>query len=116
MENNRSKMQNNDFWQWNMLENLSSSRGNRSSKLDNASCFGSSYNTQKGRLSKIAQGKSRAKKSSQKDKSKRKNRCGSSIAAHNLNRSLLETEFEPVILEDSRKTNKINLRSKSKTK
>jgi hypothetical protein len=67
MENNRSKLQNNDFWQWNMLENLSSSRGNRSSKLDNASYFGSSYNTQKGR-GKVAHGKSRSKKSSQKDK------------------------------------------------
>jgi hypothetical protein len=49
-------------------------------------------------------------------KNKRKNRCWSSIAAHNLNRSLLGSEFDPIIFDESRKSNKINLRSKSKTK
>lgn len=116
MENNKSNLKNNDFWQWNMLENLSSSRGNRSSKLDNASCIGSSYTTQKGKLQKPNQSKSKSKKNSQKDKHKRENRCCSSIAAHNLNKSLLGPELDPGILEDTRKSNKICLKTKSKPK
>jgi hypothetical protein len=74
MENSVSEYKNNDFWQWNMLENLSSSRGNRSSKLDNASYIGSSYNTQKMKNNKGSHTKSKNKKSQQKEKQKRENR------------------------------------------
>lgn len=70
---NSSQGFNNDFWQWNMLENLSSSRGNRSSKLDNVSGIGSSVNTQKNRHK--AYPKNSRTKNSSKDRYKRENRC-----------------------------------------
>lgn len=57
-----------------MLENLSSSRGNRSSKLDNASCIGSSYNTQKGKAAKQMNNRT-TKLSTQKERYKNENRC-----------------------------------------
>ena len=54
------------------------------------------------------------KRSHQKDRYKRENRCCSSIATHNINKSLMSSEFEPRIFDETRKSNKINLRSKSK--
>ena len=104
-KNHRSNYKNNDFWQWNMLENLSSSRGNRSSKLDNASCFGSSFTKsgknpgKPGRGNKTSHGKSKIKSSQKSKMNKRENRCCSSIAAHNLNRSLLGADLDPMLLE-----------------
>lgn len=43
-------------------------------------------------------------------------RCCSSIATHNINKSLLGPEFDPSILDESKRSNKINLKTKSKTK
>lgn len=100
-----------------MLENLLSSRGNRSSKLDNGSWIGSSYNTQKAKMIQNSNSKKRQKRSNTREKqNKRENRCCSSIATHNINRSLLWNDFDPKALEETRKTNKINLRGKSKSR
>lgn len=111
--NNRSKYKPNEFWQWNMLENLSSSRGNRSSKLDNGSCIGSSYNTQK---AKMIYNSSKKRGKRNRDKNKRENRCCSSIASHNINKSLLASDFDSKLMDEARRTNKINLKSKSKSR
>ena len=96
-----------------MLENLSSSRGNRSSKFENGSGLGSSYTTQKGKGAKPSYVKNKPKFNN-KDKNKRENRWCSSIAAHNIDNSLLGPEFDPAVLEETRKSNKINLKSKTK--
>lgn len=115
--NNKSKYKNNDFWQWNMLENLSSSRGNRSSKLDNISWFGSSYTTQKGKLAKQGQMKNKQKKNYIRDKYKNEQRCWSSIASHNANKSLLAGDFDVGLQDKSKiKPNKIHLKNRGKSK
>jgi len=60
-------------------------------------------------------GKSKTK-SYYKEKNKRENRCCSSIAAHNLNKSLFGKDIDLMLVDKRRSNKKITVRSRSKSK